>query len=167
MRRHCILFALAFVLVTGLVAWAAEYQVPETHPRIFIWASDISKLAQRCQPGGYNAQDYADLKNYVDHEGEVQRHSAPSFAFVYLIEKHLGHPTDRYVTLLKKHILDMAKGNMIADDNWHHWQSLIAADWIWDTFTPDEKRHESRAGGAGLTCGGLHCCWRTGLPSSV
>ncbi len=140
MKGSCLFTVLALVLVTGLTARAADYTVPGTHPRIFIFAEDVPKLAERCQLGGYNAQDYADLKKYVDGEREVMRHSAPSFAFVYLIERQLGRPTERYVTLLKKHILEMAGGNMIADDNWHHWQSLIAADWVWDTFTAAEKQ---------------------------
>ncbi len=167
----CIVLA---VLVLVPSAWAAEYQVPESHPRIFIFAEDIPKIAQRCQPGGHNASDYADLKNYVDHEGQVLNHSAMSFAFVCLVEKHLGHPTERYVGLLKKHILDMARKNMIQENNWHHWQSLIAADWVFDTFTDAEK--QQLAQGMRIQEAGAWPyryyhenvpCWRPGAPGRV
>ena len=166
-------------LLIGLLAMtgagaAGEYEVPKTHPRIFIFADDIPGIAGRCRPGGCNAKDYQDLKSYVDGEGKVQRHSSPSFALVYLIEKHLGRPTDRYVKPLKEHVLGMARGNMIRDNNWHHWQSLIAADWMFDEFTGDEKRTLARGmriGEAGAWKYRYYHenvpCWRPGAPGRV
>lgn len=153
---------------------APAYQVPKTHPRIFIFAEDLPGLAQRCQLGGTNAQDYADLKEYVDHEGEVLRHSAPSFAFVYLIEKQLGHPTEKYLAPLRKHILDMAAKDMLEEDSWHHYQSLIAADWVWDTWSEAEKQQLAR--GMRIEEAGTWPyryyhenipCWRPGAPGRV
>jgi len=137
MRGLC---SLLILLATVGTLGAYDYQVPKSHPRIFIFAEDLPRLAKRCEPGGYNAKDYADLKNYVDHEGEVLNHSAMSFAFVSLIEKQLGHPTEKYVAPLKKHILQMAAGDMLQANKWHYYQSLIAAEWIWNEFTPRERQ---------------------------
>jgi hypothetical protein len=134
----------ATILFLSSNALGAEYEVPESHPRIFIFAEDLPALAKSCSPGGMHAEDYRTLKDYVDHESEVLNHSAMSFAFVSLIEKQSGRPADKYIALLKKHILGMAEGDMIEANKWHYYQSLIAAEWIWDAFTPAERGQLAR-----------------------
>ncbi len=136
---------IALIITAPLTAFADDYTIPDTHPRIFLLKSDIPALAARCKPGQYNADDYAKMKHYADTHHPIMNHSVTSTALVYLIEKQLGHPTDTYVKYLKEHILEMAKGNMLKLNHWHNYQSMIAADWIWDEFTPAEKRQLAMA----------------------
>lgn len=49
MRNVVCVLAATIGLLPLSGAWAAEYQVPESHPRIFIFAEDIPKIAQRCR----------------------------------------------------------------------------------------------------------------------
>jgi hypothetical protein len=174
MKNVVLVLVIAFGLILASTSRGAEYQVPKGHPRIFILAEDVPGLAKSCSPGGLHAEDYAKLKEYVDHESEVMRHSAPSFAFVYLIEKQLGHPTETYLAPLKKHILEMAQKDMLQEDNWHHYQSLIAADWVWDTWSDAEKQQLAR----GMRIEEASTwpyryyhenvpCWRPGAPGRV
>lgn len=170
--------------VIGFVACGAwGYEVAKDHPRIFIHQQDLPELARRCGPGGPFASEYQALKTAVDAVIESREplnigEWLPEIPLVYVVEKALGHDAARYSDFVRRQMwgsdgrgagssLDYVKrnsfGSMGHSGVWFAWDALVY-DWMYDAFTPEERRTYAEVLGPWLRSRG----WMRGpAPSAV
>jgi len=143
-------FTLPFILVFAVFGSSlAEYQLGE-HPRIFLTPQRVKELAARAYGTGMLADDYALIKAEAD--GVVADSALRNFdspwhvqtdmfcaCMAYLIERELGDPdAARYAEAIK-HVWGDGKETLSTLGVGQFGNFAIAYDWIYDSFTEEER----------------------------
>jgi len=145
------------VLLTAVISSAGE--VAEEHPRILLRRSDLPELARRCGAGGVCAAEYQAMKAAVDEfidsgAKSTIGHWLPEIPMVYLVEKSLVRDATKYSDFVRQKMWGSdgrgagtgragdkraSYGLMWTGGTWFAW-SALTYDWMYDAFTPEERK---------------------------
>ncbi len=148
LRFNPICTVLATVLSCSAAALAADWRIPETHPRLFINMDDIAALRVRCGIDQYRDDPIAKgrgiafgsqqeaLERLKTAADEIMRDHARADdlfapAILHLVTGELGE-ADRYTDYVTSELLDPARSRFELD-------ALVALDYCWLAI-PSEKR---------------------------
>ncbi len=133
---------LAFTVMLSPVVHA--YTVVPGHPRVDIRPADIPTFATRAT--GSHSSEYGTLKSWCDSHisdstsmgSTTMGYHIEAYAFVYLVEKQLGHSYSAYSNRAKT-LLAAMSGNLSYNANEANRAFARGFDWVYGELTASER----------------------------
>jgi hypothetical protein len=139
------LIAAAAMAVLLPTPGAAQYVLPQGHPRIFFNAQTFGAIADRCKIGGTHRAYYTTLLAFTDDriaQGTYVASYLPAYALVYRIHRQWNQTGYQGGGFVEDKYWQAARSGVTNSGNWQvndvGANAAIAMDWIWERLTQAE-----------------------------